>query len=156
MTPSQMNKVERKTIIRAPRSRVWRAITDIREFCQWFSTSSEEPAFRPGAHVRLVSTHPGPYEGKVFFVDIVEMTPEQTFSWKWHPADLDPGVDLSREPMTLVVFRLEDAEGGTLVTVTETGFDKLFPDRIAKVFASNEGGWNYQMGALERYFSGAK
>ena len=75
-----MNQIERKTLIRAPRSRVWRAITGIRQFCQWFSTESAEPAFRPGAHIRLISTHEGPYYKKEFFVDIVEMVAEHTFS----------------------------------------------------------------------------
>ena len=151
-----MNQIERKTLIRAPRSRVWHAITDIRQFCQWFSTESDEPAFRPGAHIRLISTHEGPYYKKEFFVDIVEMVAEHTFSWRWHPANLITGEDLSNEPMTLVVFRLEDAEGGTLVTVTESGFDQLFPSRITKVFETNEAGWKYQMAALERHFAGAK
>jgi len=154
--PSQMNHIERKTLIRAPRSRVWQAITDIRQFCQWFSTESAEPAFRPGAHVLLISTYPGPYYGKEFFVDIVEMVAEHTFSWRWHPASVLTGEDLSGEPMTLVVFRLEDAEGGTLVTVTESGFDQLFPSRIAQVFGANEAGWKHQMAALERHFSDAK
>ena len=151
-----MNQIERKTLIRAPRSRVWQAITDIRQFCQWFSTESAEPAFRPGAHVLLISTHPGPYYKMEFFVDIVEILPETTFSWRWHPANLITDEDLSREPTTLVVFALEDAERGTLVTVTESGFEQLFPSRITKVFGMNEAGWKHQIEALERYFSGAK
>ncbi|MGA2194937.1 MAG: SRPBCC family protein [Bryobacteraceae bacterium] len=151
-----MNQIERKTLIRAPRSRVWHAITDIRQFCKWFSTETTEAAFRPGASVRLISTHPGPYYKMEFFVDIVEMAAEHTFSWRWHPANVIPGEDLSREPMTLVVFRLEEAEGGTLVTVTESGFDQLFPSRIAMVLGENEAGWKYQMAALERYFGDAK
>ena len=156
MASSQMNQIERKTFIRAPRSRVWLAITDIRQFCQWFSTESSEPAFRPGANIRLVSTHPGPYYKKEFAVDIVEMAAEHTFSWRWHPASVITDEDLAGEPMTLVVFHLEDAEGGTLVTVTESGFDQLFPNRIASVFGTNEAGWKHQMAALERYFGAAR
>ena len=156
MAASRMNRIERRTLIRAPRSRVWQAITDIRQFCQWFSTESAEPAFRPGAHIRLISTHPGPYYKMEFFVDIVEMVAEHTFSWRWHPASVLTGEDLSQEPMTLVVFRLEDAEGGTLVTVAESGFDQLFPSRITQVLGANEAGWKHQMEALERYFSDAR
>jgi uncharacterized protein YndB with AHSA1/START domain len=134
-----LNHIQRSTFIRAPRSRVWRALTDISEFCRWFSAETDEPAFRPGAHIRLRSTYPGPYYGMQFSVDVAEIVPEQTFSWRWHP-----GVKLT--------FRLENAEGGTLVTVTETGFDQLFASRRARVFEENDGGWKTQMAALERHF----
>jgi len=147
-----VNRIERKTLIRAPRSRVWRALTGIQEFCKWFRAETAEAAFQPGARVRLVSTHEG-YENVGFFVDIVEMVPEQRFSWRWHPGVKLPGEDLSAEPMTLVEFVLEDAEGGTLVTVTESGFDQLFADRQSRVFKENDDGWQYQMAALDRYFS---
>jgi uncharacterized protein YndB with AHSA1/START domain len=156
VAPSQMNRIERQTLIRAPRSRVWQAITDIRQFCQWFSTESAEPAFRAGARIRLISTHPGPYYRKEFAVDIGEMAAEHTFSWRWHPASVITDEDLASEPMTLVVFRLEDAAGGTLVTVTESGFDQLFPSRVTRVFGTNEAGWKYQMAALEKYFGAAQ
>jgi uncharacterized protein YndB with AHSA1/START domain len=149
------NQIQRSTFIRAPRSRVWRALTDISEFCRWFSVASEEPAFRSGARIRLRSTYPGPYCGVEFFVDVEEMVPEQTFSWRWHPGVKLPEEDLSQEPATLVTFRLEDAEGGTFVTVTETGFDQLFASRRARVFGENDGGWKHQLAALERHFSEA-
>ena len=148
-----LNQIERSTFIRAPRSLVWRAITSISEFCRWFSTETDEPAFRQGAAIKLRSTYPGPYYGKEFFVHIEEMVPEQTFSWRWHPAA--PGEDVSAEPMTLVTFTLEDAEGGTRVTVTETGFDQLFAHRQARVLGQNEGGWKIQVASLERYCSEA-
>jgi uncharacterized protein YndB with AHSA1/START domain len=146
-----LNQIQRSTLIRAPRSRVWRALTDIGEFCRWFSAETEEPAFRPGAHIKLRSTHPGPYYKMEFAVDVEEMIPEQTFSWRWHPGTRDPGEDLSGEPPTLVTFTLEDADGGTRITVTETGFDRLFESRRARVFEQNEGGWEHQMASIERY-----
>jgi uncharacterized protein YndB with AHSA1/START domain len=147
-----LNHIQRSTFIRAPRSRVWRALTDISEFCRWFSAETDEPAFRPGAHIRLRSTYPGPYYGMQFSVDVAEIVPEQTFSWRWHPGVKLAEEDLSQEPATLVTFRLENAEGGTLVTVTETGFDQLFASRRARVFEENDGGWKTQMAALERHF----
>jgi uncharacterized protein YndB with AHSA1/START domain len=150
---SSLNQIQRSTLIRAPRSRVWRALTDIAEFCRWFSAETEEPAFRPGARVKLRSTHPGPYYKVEFAVEVEEMIPEQTFSWRWHPGTRDPGEDFSGEPMTLVIFTLEDADGGTRITVTETGFDKLFESRRERVFGQNEGGWKHQMASFERYFS---
>lgn len=145
-----LDQIKRSTFIRAPRSRVWRALTEISEFCRWFSAESEDPAFRPGAHIRLRSTYPGPYHGVEFSVDIEEIVPEQTFSWRWHPGV--PDKDVSQEPTTLVTFRLEDAEGGTLVTVTETGFDRLLASRRARVFEENDRGWKTQMAAFERHF----
>ena len=152
---SELNQIQRSTFVRAPRYRVWRAITDIAEFCRWFSAETEEPAFLPGAHIRLRSTYPGPYYKMEFSVDVVDLIPEQTFSWRWHPAPKLAGEDLSQEPMTLVTFTLEDADGGTRVTVTETGFDRLFASRRARAFEQNEGGWKIQIPALERYLSEA-
>lgn len=151
----QSNQVQRSTFIRAPRSRVWRAITDITEFCRWFSAETDETAFRPGAHIILVSTYPGPHHKVKFSLDVVEMVPEHSFSWRWHPGAPVAGEDLSQEPMTLVTFHLEDAEGGTLVTVTESGFDQLFAARRARAFEDNDGGWKIQMAALARYFGEA-
>jgi uncharacterized protein YndB with AHSA1/START domain len=151
MTPSSVNQIERRILIRAPRSRVWRALTGMRQFCQWFSADTSETEFRPGARVRLVSTYGGECYKQEFFMDIVEMEAEHTFSWRWHPGSPVAGEDVSKEPMTLVVFHLEDAASGTLVTVTESGFDRLFPSRITRVLAENEAGWKIQMEALERY-----
>lgn len=147
-----LNQIQRSTFIRAPRSRVWRALTDISEFCRWFSAETDDPAFLPGVHIRLRSTYPGPYYGMQFSVDVAEIVPEQTFSWRWHPGVKLADEDLSQEPATLVTFRLEDAEGGTLVTVTETGFDQLFASRRERVFEENDSGWKTQMAALERHF----
>jgi uncharacterized protein YndB with AHSA1/START domain len=144
-----LDRIQRSILIRAPRSRVWRALTGIKEFNAWFSTESEEPAFRPGAAVKLRTIFPGPYYGKEFLVHIEEMIAEEKFSWRWHPGA--PDDDVSQEPMTLVTFTLQDAEGGTLVTVTETGFDSLLAARRDRAYKDNEGGWKHQMGALEQY-----
>jgi uncharacterized protein YndB with AHSA1/START domain len=150
---TELKRIERTTLIGAPRSRVWRALTGVAEFCQWFRAETAELAFQPGVRVKLVSTHPGPCDKVEFFVDIVEMVPERRFSWRWHPGMPAPGEDLSAEPMTLVEFTLEEAAGGTLVTVAESGFDRLFADRQARVFKENEDGWAYQMASLDRYCS---
>ena len=98
------------------------------------------------------STYPGPYKGMGFSVNIVEMNPEHTFSWRWHPGSKGQDEDVSSEPMTLVTFTLEEAAGGTRVTVTETGFDQLFAARRERVFGQNENGWKIQIAALEEYF----
>lgn len=151
MVASDLKKIERKTMIRAPRSRVWRALTDVGEFCVWFRAETAEKAFRPGAAVNMLSTYEGSCYRMKFTIHIVDMVPEERFSWRWHPGTNPSGEDLSGEPMTLVEFHLEDAEGGTLVTVTETGFDLLLQDRQARVFGENEGGWQAQMASLEQY-----
>ena len=155
---SQISKIERGTVITAPRSRVWKALTEIAQFGKWFSTEPVHASaqFQPGVTVRLISTYPGPCQGVEFDMEIVDMVPETLFSWRWHPGMPVPGEDLSTEPMTLVEFRLEDAAGGTRVTVIETGFDKLFEHRRARVLEENEGGWKHQVGALEQYFRDAR
>jgi uncharacterized protein YndB with AHSA1/START domain len=147
-----LNQIQRSTFIRAPRSRVWRALTDLGEFCKWFSAESDDSAFQPGARIVFRSTYPGPYYKMQFHVDIEEIVPEEKFSWRWHPGAKDPALDVTGEPMTRVTFTLEDVEGGTTITVTETGFDLLFEARRAPVFEQNEGGWKHQMASLERYF----
>ncbi|HUB79861.1 MAG TPA: SRPBCC family protein [Bryobacteraceae bacterium] len=149
---SELNQIQRSTLVRAPRSRVWRALTDIADFCRWFSAETEEAAFTPGAHIRFRSTYPGPHYQKPFSLTIEEMTAAEKFSWRWHPGAKLPGEDVSNEPMTLVTFTLQDADGGTQVTVTETGFDLLFAARRERAFKDNDGGWKTQMAALERYF----
>jgi len=148
---SELKKIERKTMIHAPRSRVWRALTDIAEFCVWFHAETTEKAFRPGAAVDMLSTYEGPCYKMRFTIHVVDIVPEERFSWRWHPGTNPAGEDLSGEPMTLVEFRLEDAAGGTLITVVETGFDRLLPHRQARVFGENEGGWQEQMASLEQY-----
>lgn len=152
MVAYQLNRIERKTLIRAPRSRVWRALTTVPEFCKWFSAQTGAAAFQPGVRVDLVSTYGGDNcEKQEFLMDIVDVVPEHRFSWRWHPGSRKPDEDLSAEPMTLVEFSLEDAEGGTMVTVVETGFERLFADRQSRVFKQNEDGWAFQMASLERY-----
>lgn len=111
-----------------------------------------EGAFQPGAAVRLTSTHPG-YEGIAFSVTIDRMEPERLFSWRWHPGVPQENIDYSKEPATLVEFRLDDVEGGTMVTVAESGFERISLARRAALIKENEGGWEYQVKSLEGYVS---
>src|SRR5271166_6401573 len=110
-----LSKIERKTLLRAPRERVWRAITDASEFSKWFRVETAD-TFRPGARVKMISTHES-CKGLEFWITIERMDPGRLFSWRWHPGMPEAGIDYSKEPTTLVEFRLEDAPGGTLVTV---------------------------------------
>lgn len=149
MTASDLSKIEKHILIRAPRQRVWRALTNIEEFARWFRVEAHG-SFRPGARVDMVSTHPLG-QGAKFSVEVQAMEPETLFSWTWHPGVKPPGADYEAEPGTCVEFRLADAEGGTLVTVVESGFDSLTLERRVKAFQENEKGWEIQLAALNEY-----
>ena len=149
MTASALSTVERSTLVRAPRSRVWQALTSIKEFSKWFGVEAEGE-FAPGARISMISTNDS-CKGQEFFVDVVKMDAPETFSWLWHPGSKQPGEDNSSEPTTLVEFRLTEVEGGTLVTVVESGFDGLSLARRARVFEENDKGWEFQLASLNRY-----
>jgi uncharacterized protein YndB with AHSA1/START domain len=147
MTASENVKIERSVWIKAARSRVWRALTNLDEFSKWFGVEAVGE-FAAGQRLQMTSTHPG-YEGVKFFVTVETIQPEECFAWRWIP-----GSDAAGDPnpaTTLVELRLRDSEGGTLVTVTESGFDRVSLARRAKVLAQNEEGWKIQMASLERY-----
>jgi len=149
MANTELNRIERQILVRAPRERVWRALTDIDEFGQWFRVKSED-RFVPGARVHMVSTDRN-YEGYSFYVFVEEMDPPRQFSWRWHPGLRDPDVDYYNESTTLVTFSLEEVEGGTLVKVTESGFNHISLVRRARVFQENNGGWEYQLQQIAQY-----
>jgi uncharacterized protein YndB with AHSA1/START domain len=146
---TELNRIERKIVIRAPRARVWRALTTGSEFSKWFHVEMDGE-FTPGAQIRMTSTYPQ-CAGQSFYLYVEQMTPERKFSWKWHPGMSRPGLDYSKEPMTTVEFRLEDVDGGTLLTVEESGFDRIPLSRRAGVFSENTEGWRIQMESLEEY-----
>ena len=144
-----MDRIEKSVRIAAPRARVWRALTNAPEFGAWFGVEVKGE-FRPGARVDMVCTNEG-YRGVMFYVDVQEMIPEGKFSWRWHPGLPNEGVDYTKEPDTLVEFTLEDADGGTLLKVVESGFGRISLPRRLKVFQSNESGWAYQVNAIANY-----
>jgi uncharacterized protein YndB with AHSA1/START domain len=137
------DRIEKQVEIKAPVSRVWRALTDHREFGQWFRVALEGP-FAIGEESRGHITHPG-YEHVQWRAVVQEMEPERRFSFTWHPYAIDPETDYSAEPPTLVEFRLEPTANGTLLRVTESGFDRIPAERRAEAFRMNEGGWAAQM-----------
>jgi uncharacterized protein YndB with AHSA1/START domain len=141
-----MTRIERQVVVRAPRSRVWKVLTTTPDFCKWFGVETAEE-FRAGAKLRMKSTHPGS-EGE-FTIEIAEMTPESRFAWRWRVSAFpDPGLD---EPATLVVFELSEVPEGTLVKVTESGFECISLTRRAKAFQDNEKGWDHQMQSIRKY-----
>lgn len=146
-------KIEKRIELKAPISRVWRALTDYREFGEWFQVRLEGP-FVLGQVSRGYITHPG-YEHVKWEAVVQEMEHERLFSFRWpHAKSLDKAdysPDYSREPTTLVEFRLQKTASGTLLVVTESGFDKLPADRRLEAFRRNEGGWAQQMKNIESY-----
>jgi uncharacterized protein YndB with AHSA1/START domain len=144
------DRIEKKILLRAPRARVWRALTDPIQFGQWFGARMPAGPFAPGKTARAPITHPG-YEHVTLEITIEKMEPERLFSWRWHPNAVDPKRDYSKEPTTLVVFTLEEADGGTLLTVVESGFDKVPSAYRATAFRGNSEGWSAQMKNIERH-----
>jgi uncharacterized protein YndB with AHSA1/START domain len=144
------DRIERSILLKAPRSRVWRALSNAEEFGNWFGVALKGKTFTAGKRVQAQITHPG-YEHVVWDVLIERLEPERLLSWRWHPAAVERSVDYSKEPTTLVVFELKEAEGGTLLTVVESGFDKLPPARRRDAFRMNSGGWDQQMQNIEKH-----
>jgi uncharacterized protein YndB with AHSA1/START domain len=149
-SPAPSDRIERSIRIAAPRSRVWRALADAEEFGGWFGADLRGQRFAPGQRARGNITVAG-YEHLMFDVLVERMEPERLMAWRWHPYPVDPKVDYSREEPTLVTFMLQDAEGGTLLTVTESGFDKVPPERRFEAFRMNDAGWEAQLRAIERH-----
>jgi len=148
---SETDRIQKQITLRAPRSRVWRALSDAKEFGAWFRVELQGP-FAPGARVRGKVTYPG-YEHLTFELEVERMEPGRLLSWRWHPAAVDAGADYSKEPTTLVVFELSDAKEGTLLKVVESGFDQLPPSRRAEAFRMNQDGWGTQMENIERHLA---
>ena len=147
---SSTDRIERKILLKAPRSRVWRALSNAEEFGNWFGVALKGKTFAAGQRVQGQITYPG-YEHVVFDVVIERMEPERLISWRWHPAAVEPSIDYSKEPTTLVEFELKDVEGGTLLSVVESGFDSIPPARRLEAFRMNSGGWDEQMKNIQKH-----
>jgi uncharacterized protein YndB with AHSA1/START domain len=143
------DQIEKRIELKAPVARVWKALTNHEEFGAWFRVKLEGP-FVPGKTSRGRITHPG-YEHVIWQAVVKEMTPEKVFSFTWHPYAVDPNVDYSQETPTLVEFRLQPTPQGTLLVVTESGFDKIPAHRRIEALRMNEGGWTEQMRNIEKY-----
>jgi uncharacterized protein YndB with AHSA1/START domain len=144
------DRIEKRIELKAPVARVWRALTDYREFGEWFRVKLEGP-FAPGQVARGQITHPG-YEHVTWQATVQKMKPERLFSFTWRPYAIDPSVDYSHEEPTSVEFKLEPTpSGGTLLLLTESGFDKIPTDRRDEAFRMNDGGWTAQMLNIEHH-----
>lgn len=149
MTASSTDRIEKRAVLKAPRSRVWRAIADAAEFGTWFRMAFDGP-FIEGQTVRGRVTYPG-YEHVAGDLQIVRIQPERYFAYRWHPYAVDPAVDYAGEPTTLVEFTLEDAGLHTALTIVESGFDQIPAHRRAEAYRMNEGGWAGQVTNITDY-----
>jgi uncharacterized protein YndB with AHSA1/START domain len=143
------NTIEKRIELQAPVSRVWKALTDYQQFGEWFRVQVEAP-FVPGQAARGQILHPG-YEHVTWEAVIQRIEPEHLFSFTWHPYAIDPSVDYSGETPTLVEFRLQPTAAGTLLTVTESGFENVPAHRRADAFRMNDNGWAQQMRNIENH-----
>lgn len=143
------DRIEKRIELKAPVSRVWRALTDYREFGEWFLVKLDGP-FVAGQVSRGYITYPG-YEHVKWEAVVRAIEPERLFSFTWHPYSVDPQMDYSSEPPTLVEFKLEKTATGTLLLLTESGFDKIPAERRLEAFRRNEGGWAEQMKNIENH-----
>lgn len=153
MTITSTDRIEKRVVLRAARSRVWRALTDASEFGSWFGVKLESP-FTEGSKVRGQITYPG-YEHLTMEVMVERMEAEKYFAYRWHPYAVDPKMDYSQEPTTLVEFKLDETSEGTVLTISESGFDQIPLTRRAEAFRMNEGGWTAQAQNVQRYVSGS-
>lgn len=159
---SSTDRIEKQVLLHAPLERVWQAISNAQEFGSWFGMRFDGP-FVAGERVAgqivpttvdpQVAESQKPYEGIRFDLFVERIEPMRLFSYRWHPGAVDPGVDYSKEPTTLVVFGLEEVPEGTKLTITESGFDAIPLARRAGVFEQNEMGWEGQLTLIQKYLA---
>jgi uncharacterized protein YndB with AHSA1/START domain len=160
VTETIPDRIEKTTLLRAPPSRVWRAISDARRFGTWFGVEFEAP-FSAGSTLKgkIVPTKVDPdvakmqepYDGFPFEITVERIEPERLFSFRWHPFAIDKKVDYSSEPTTLIELTLTPAAGGTRLTITESGFSRIPLARRAVAFLANDSGWAGQTKLIEKY-----
>ena len=150
-TTTTSDRIEKHVLLDAPRARVWRALTDVSQFNSWFGVSLTQP-FEPGAEVSGKIAIKS-YEHVTMRIWIEKMDAERFFSFRWHPYAVEPGVDYSAEPTTLVSFTLEDADGGTKLKIVESGFDAIPESRRAQAFRMNESGWSSQAENIRKFLA---
>jgi uncharacterized protein YndB with AHSA1/START domain len=160
---STTDRIEKQVLLRAPRERVWLAVSDAEQFGTWFGIRFDGPfvaGTRQTGRITPTEVDPEiakaqePHAGKAFEWTIERIEPMRLISFRWHPFAIDPDVDYSQEPTTLVTFELEDSAEGTKLTISESGFDRIPLERRLKAFAGNEKGWEAQLRLIAKYLAG--
>jgi uncharacterized protein YndB with AHSA1/START domain len=161
---STTDRIEKQALLHAPLEKVWRAISDSREFGSWFGMRLDGPfvaGARVGGEIVPTTVDPDvaaaqkPYEGQRFDIVVERVEPMRLLSFRWHPGVPDPDADLSKEPTTLVVFQLEERPDGTLLTIVESGFDDIPLARRAEALEGNAEGWEAQLMLIGKYLARA-
>jgi uncharacterized protein YndB with AHSA1/START domain len=162
MSVAVSDRIEKRIMLNAPRTRVWKAVAEAEQFGTWFGVKFDGP-FQAGKPLRgvMVGTKVDPevakaqqpYAGKPFDIVVERIEPERLFSFRWHPYAVEPGVDYSKEPTTLIEFTLEEKDNGAMLTITESGFDRIPLERRAKAFTANEEGWTKVITLVEKYLA---
>ncbi len=147
---SSTDRIEKQILLKAPRQRVWQALSNAEEFGNWFGVKLQGQFFTPGQHTQGYITYPS-YEHVLFDVLVVALTPPSAMSLRWHPYAVDMQRDYSHEPTTLIEFTLEEVAGGTLLKVVESGFDAIPEERRLEALRMNTGGWEAQMANIEKH-----
>ncbi len=156
------DRIEKEVLLKAPLERVWRAISDADEFGQWFGVRFDGPfvagqsvtgVITPTTVDQEVAKAQEPHAGKADTWDVVAVEPQRRLAFRWHPYGVEDGVDLSREPTTLVEFTLEEAPDGVLLRIVESGFDAIPVERRASAFEANSEGWAAQTRLVSKYLA---
>jgi uncharacterized protein YndB with AHSA1/START domain len=156
------DRIEKKTVLRAPRDRVWNAIADVKQFGTWFGVEIDGPfvagktlaaKIRPTKVDAEIAKMQQPYDGVTFEIVVERVEPMRELAFRWHPGAVEPGVDYATEPMTLVQFLLDEAADGTQLTIIESGFDRIPLERRANAFKSNDSGWAMQLELIAKYLA---
>ena len=159
------DRIEKKVLLTASRERVWRALTEAKQFGTWFGVEFEGE-FAAGRRLKgrmtptkvdeEIARQQEAYSGAEFVIVVERIEPMLLFAFRWHPSEPEPGGGDAEAQMTLVTFELEDAAGGILLTITESGFDAVPLEKRAQAFKSNEQGWGIQCRLIERYLLGER
>jgi uncharacterized protein YndB with AHSA1/START domain len=156
------DRIEKAAVLDAPLARVWRAVSEAPRFGRWFGVEFDRP-FEAGRELtgRIVPTAVDaevaklqePHRGKPFAFTVEAIEPMRRIAFRWHPFAIDPAVDYSAEPTTLIEFTLAEAEGGTRLAITESGFDRIPAQRRDEAYRANEGGWTHQLALVAKYLA---
>lgn len=157
------DRIEKRIMLRAPLDRVWSAVSDAKQFGSWFGVAFDGP-FEEGTRLsgKIVPTTADPevaklqepHRGKPFEFTVERIEPPRRISFRWHPYAIESGVDYSQKPMTTIVFELTEVTEGVLLTISESGFDRIPIARRAEAFKANEGGWEHQTQLVKKYLEG--
>jgi len=152
MSQASQDRIEKTVDLKAPVARVWRAITDYRQFGEWFRVRLDGP-FEVGKTTTGQITYPG-YEHMTWTSVTEQLEPERLFAFSWPPGDVDPDTRYDDDAKVIVEFHLEPIDGGTRLTIVETGFLQFPEPKRLEVLRSNEQGWDIQAENIAQYVAG--